>query len=171
MGMEAPRLPCPKIEPGQQWLLPEQEVYLRQFFRERLAALCSCIPINDQEAEEQLSYAYRVLGLDTPRVRWFDSPQAFLVAYALQWVSNAYGTEIGKHIHARMEALAEDVMWGIWKGASDTIWDQVEGSMPEGDAWDSMMNTIWMRVYEEIREKRLWEDDLWTDIWPKKWKE
>jgi hypothetical protein len=165
MVMEAQRLPCPKIERGQQRLLPEQEAYLRQFFQERLAAIRSCAPINEQEAEEHLSHTYRLLGLNPPRIRWFDSPLAFIAAYAPQWISHFYGTEVGKSIQRQLEDLTENVLLGIWEAASDTLWEQVEGSMPETGAWDRVGNTIWMQVYDEIREKRFWEDQAWESTW------
>ena len=137
--MEAPRLPCPKIERGQQQLLPEQQASLLQFFQERLAAMQTCALINEQEAEEHLRQAYRVLGLESPRIRWFDSPLAFMAAYAPQWVSNAAGTELGKSIQSQMETLVENVLLGIWESASDTLWYQVEGGFQvaaPGTAWE-----------------------------------
>lgn len=162
--MAAPRLPCPTIARGQQQLLPEQETSLRQFFRERLAAMCACTPINEQEVEEHLSNAYRVLGLEAPRIRWFDSPLAFLAAYAPQWESNSSGTELGKNIQGQIETLVEHVLLGIWDSASQTIWDQVEGIIPGGSAWDSVGNTLWMQVYHEIRMynlKRFWRPHVY----------
>ncbi len=165
MAREAQRLPCPKIERGQQRLLPEQEAYLRQFFQERLTAMLSCAPINEQEAEGHLPHTYRMLGLAAPRIRWFDSPLAFIAAYAPQWVTNSYGNEIGWSIQRQLEDLTEQVLLGIWEGASDTIWEQVEGSIPETGAWASVGNAIWMHVYNEIGEKRLREDDEWERKW------
>ena len=148
--MARPRLPCPRIARGQQQLLPEQEAYLRQFFRERLAALCACAPINEQEAEGHLSHLYRVLGVAAPRIRWFDSPLAFLAAYAPQWVSNAAGTELGKSIQPQLENLTEHALLGIWESASQPIWDQVEGSIQDGSAWERVGQTLWLQVYNEI---------------------
>lgn len=162
--MEAQHLPCPKIARGQQRLLPEQEAYLHLFFQERLAAMLSCAPINEQETEDYLSHAYRVLGLKTPRIRWFDSPLAFMVAYAPQWRTNSYGTALGESIQRQLEAVMEHVLLGIWDGVSDTIWDQVEGGMVETGAWDDLGSNIWIYIYNEIRGRRASEDDTWVDI-------
>jgi hypothetical protein len=181
--MAAPRLPCPRIARGQQHLLPEQETYLHQIFQERLAAVRTCAPINEQEAEGYLSQAYRVLGLAAPRIRWFDSPLAFLAAYTPQWVSHSSGTELGENVHGQIQALVEHVLLGIWESTSEPIWDQVEGSMPESSTWDSVGNALWLQVYNEIRaynEKRFWrpksphaywrvhqfgEDEAWESVY------
>jgi hypothetical protein len=183
--MGTARLPCPKIARGQQQLLPEQETYLHGFFQERYAALYACTPINEHEAEEHLYEAYRVLGLEAPRIRWFDSPLAFVAAYAPQWVSNSSGTEIGTSIQSRIEALAETVWFAIWEGTSEAIWDQVQESTPDSSAWGSMGNSIWRQVYNEIRvynAKAFWrkgssrgeapwrmqrfrEDEIWESVY------
>jgi hypothetical protein len=173
MAMETQRLPCPRIERGQQHLLPEQEVSLRQFFQERLAAMLSCAPINEHEAEEHLSQVYRALGLEAPRIRWFDSPLAFIAAYAPQWRTNSYGTEVGKSIQHQLDDLTEQVLLGIWETASDTLWEQVEGSLPETGAWDSVGTTIWMHVYNEISQMASEEYMVWAEpfSFPKSWSE
>jgi hypothetical protein len=74
-------LPCPKIVRGQKQLTPEQEAYARTFVHERTSALLSTVPINEQEAEEHLRVAYRVVGLKPPtKTLWFDSPSSFVRA-------------------------------------------------------------------------------------------
>jgi hypothetical protein len=74
--------PCPKIVRGQKQLTPEQATYARAFARERLAAMRSTAPIDEQAAEAQLRQIYRAAGVKPPQIiRWFDSPLSFLQAH------------------------------------------------------------------------------------------
>ena len=69
-----------KIQPGQKVLTPEQEAYARQFARERLAAMRSTAPY-EQQVEAHLRAVYRAAEVKLPTtMRWFDSPLAFVQA-------------------------------------------------------------------------------------------
>jgi hypothetical protein len=70
--------PCPKIECGQEELTAEQRAYARQFAEARIAAMLSCAPIDETEAEEWLRQAHHVARLPPARIRWFDSPMPFI---------------------------------------------------------------------------------------------
>ena len=74
--------PCPKIVRGQQKLTPEQKAYARAFARERIAAMLSTAPIDEQDVEAQVRQVYSAAGVKPPRtIRWFDSPRSFIQAY------------------------------------------------------------------------------------------
>lgn len=87
---EGLRLPCPKIVRGQQQLTPEQEAYAHQFARERIAAMLSPTPIDEQEAEVHLQAVYRADGKEPPAtIRWFDSPYSFVQEYVHHYVQGS----------------------------------------------------------------------------------
>lgn len=100
-------LPCPKIARGQQQLTPEQEAYARQFARERIAAMLSTAPIDEQEAEAHLRHAYGATGMEPPSTfRWFDSPLPFVQA----------------SVPDSVEDNVEDSVWLAWGTAWSTAW-------------------------------------------------
>ena len=103
--------PCPKITRGQQHLTPEQEAYARTFAEERLAAMLSTAPVDEQEAEEHLRAVYRVVGMKPPAtIRWFDSPSR-LTPSTWDWSHLPRDQFIGRRI------------WGSWR-------DRTQGIIP-----------------------------------------
>jgi hypothetical protein len=74
-------LSCPRIVRGQQDLTPEQQTFLSHFVKARIAVMLSTTVVDEEEAEAWLRQAYQVAGFPPPqRIRWFDSPQAFVPA-------------------------------------------------------------------------------------------
>ncbi len=61
-------------------LTEEQDAEVERFVQARIGAMLSTSPPSDAEAEASLGQAYSVVGLEPPRVRWFDSPLAFALA-------------------------------------------------------------------------------------------
>lgn len=82
MQSATPQQPCPKIVPGQQKLMQEQEQYILHASEAQGKAMLSCEPVDEAQAEAHLHDAYRVARLEPPLVRWFDSPASFALAYA-----------------------------------------------------------------------------------------
>jgi hypothetical protein len=87
MQSATPPQPYAKIVPGQQQLTRAQEDYFYQELEAQGAAMLSCEPIDKAQAEAHLRDAYRVAGLEPPRIRWFDSPGSFALAsaYCKEW--------------------------------------------------------------------------------------
>jgi hypothetical protein len=95
--------PCPKIVRDQQHLTPEQEAYARTFAEERLAAMLSTAPVDEQEAEEHLRAVYRVVGMKPPAtIRWFDSPYLLFGTSTWDWSHLPYSQFMGLRT------------WGSW---------------------------------------------------------
>src|SRR6516164_9560724 len=75
-----PTFPSPRIRPEQKRLTREQRAYAQQFNQKYITLMRSLVEVDEAEAEEHLRHAYLVADLAPPRIRWFDSPMAFLLA-------------------------------------------------------------------------------------------
>lgn len=166
-------LPCPKVVRGQLQLTPEQEAYAREFARERIAAMLSITPIDEQVAETHLREAYRVFGLRPPaRIRWFDSPLSFLWTRVEE-----------KNVEGGMEAL----MWAggrvnveanVWQSVRvnvqanvrSNVWQRVV-SIGRQFPWMETGPPLWMDALRSVEEglvARAWEkvkERVGADVW------
>lgn len=135
--------PCPKIAWGQQQLTPEQAAYARQFAQERIAVLLSTEPIDEQEAEEHLREAYRVIAEQPPAtIRWFDSPLSFALAgvQASMWaLKNRSRSKLRQDDSGRRR---------IWDGTIRSIWNS--------GRWDSG-RTVWSEILSIVAHAIEWE--------------
>jgi hypothetical protein len=136
-------LPCSKIEPGQEQLTLKQEAYVYQFSAERIAAQLSCTPIDEQEAEDHLCRAYRVAGLEPPRMNWVDSPLSLVHGPLPQsvwasvlgktWVSEG-NTPLPWAARTAVDIIAIDIKDSVLTRATESIRESVE---------ESVMDTTW----------------------------
>ncbi len=87
--------------------------------------MLSCSAVDEAEAEEHLRHAYRVAGLEPPRLRWFDSPRS-LVVFPLS--SPHIQASLGKRVRNLVKEAVEDrirdgVGIDVWGSVWDTIHD------------------------------------------------
>jgi len=109
-------LPTP-TGPDQDALTDEQEAEVARFVQARIAAMLSTTLPSDAEVEAYLGHAYGVVGLEPPRVRWFDSPIAFALAPDLppQSLELLVRTSVEARVVA---ACAERVSEALWDALS-----------------------------------------------------
>jgi hypothetical protein len=105
-------------------LTEEQDAEVERFVQARIAAMLSTTPPNDAEAEAYLGQAYGVVGLEPPRVRWFDSPIAFALAPDLppQRLELLVRTSVEARVAA---ACAERVSESLWTALSIRLLDPI----------------------------------------------
>lgn len=116
-------LPAP-TGPAPYELTDEQEAEVERFVQARIAAMLSTAPPSDAEAEASLGHAYGVVGLEPPRVRWFDSPIAFSLAPDLP--PQRLELLVRTSVEARVAAMcAERVSESLWTALSLRLLDPI----------------------------------------------
>src|SRR5258708_1288801 len=114
-------LPVPPVPTGPDLyeleLTEEQDAEVERFVRARIATMLSTTPPSDAEIEAYLGHAYGVVGLEPPRVRWFDSPIAFALAPDLP--PQSLELVVRTSVEALVAAMcAERVSEGLWVALS-----------------------------------------------------
>jgi RNA polymerase-interacting CarD/CdnL/TRCF family regulator len=128
--------PCPKLVRDQQELTEEQEAYVREFARKRLAAMLSTVPIDEQEGEAHLRAVYRVARVAPPgTIRWFDSPLSFLQA-----------CEQGTYWPGDVVTQ----MWdSLWESGNPRVWSHVEERLPHM-IQDRVLSSVPKRIRDRV---------------------
>jgi hypothetical protein len=103
-------LPCPRIVPGQKRLTAGQRAYAQQFDQACIAAVRSTVEMDEAEGEAYLRQAYLVAGFPPPRIRWFDSPMAFLLAHGPPNVAGKMGIPVEDREAIGIEMPVEDMV-------------------------------------------------------------
>lgn len=163
---------CSKIVRGQESLTVEQKAYARHHAHQRIEASLSTAAICEQEAEEHLREAYCVANLRLPRVRWFDSPVAFVEAYCSGMkdsksdsVWEHVGAGVGKSVWESVGDIAwnsesdsvEDSVWAdvrrsVWASVGGIVWEGVRNSIEANaleSVWDRALESVWAYEYED----------------------
>lgn len=165
--------PCPKIVRGQWWLTPEQEAYMREFAHMRIAAKLSTTPIDEQEAEQYLRDAYRVAGVKPPaRIRWFDSPCAFVRASVEDPVWAGVEDSVCGRVRTSVEGSLRFNVWERVKASVRTsvgsrAWENVKASILTLVAPLTMADSFMPHRVESSTESRVYhhmEDQVWKSV-------
>jgi len=122
-------LPAP-TGPDLYELTEEQGAEVERFVQARIAAMLSTTPPSDAAVEAYLGQAYGVVGLDPPRVRWFDSPIAYALAPDLppQRLDLLLRTSVEARVAAACAERLSESLWGalsIRDPISDGVWSAV----------------------------------------------
>lgn len=143
-------LPCPKIVREQPEFTTEQHAYARQFAQECITSMLSIEAVDEAEAEAHLSQVYHIAGLKPPQMRWFDSPMAFLLAYA--------PPKMWESLSASVQGSLKSSVWKSQKAklgtsVDDTVWESMEGSLGES-------RQDWVRNLSHV-----WSTSVWPNTW------
>jgi hypothetical protein len=169
---------CPRIIKGQEKLTPEQEDYARQFAQERIAAMLSTSAIDENLAEEHLRAAYKVAGLELPKVRWFDSPISFVRASVRASVGasvrDSVRASVGASVRASVGASVRDSVGASVRasvGASvwDSVWASVRdsvGASVRDSVGASVRDSVWASVRASVWDSvRAYLDENWHSFY------
>src|SRR5215472_14159285 len=128
------------LQPGQQHLTPEQEVAVRRFALEQIAAQFSTEPVNEAEAEAWLRAAYQVAGLRPPStIIWLDNPLQFMALVLLQSVRMAERVweQVWERVMDCLSESGEAREWErLWTGLWESVLQSVQASVGQ-DVWNS----------------------------------
>jgi uncharacterized protein DUF6745 len=153
--------------PGQEDLTEEQAAAVEHFVRARIGAMLSTTPPSEAEIEAYLGQAYGVVGIEPPRVRWFDSPIAFALAPDLP--PQSLELLLRTSVEARVAAMcAEHVSESLWGALSIRLLDPISDGV-----WSTVGRLIEQAAFAHIRQPdhpRTHQDaDLWemagTSFW------
>lgn len=161
----------------QEELTEEQEAYLEQFIQERLAAGHFTPASASGEAEEHLRLAYQVVGLDPPKIRWFDSPLAFVLEPkpAPQSIETLLRTSLEARVAATIPERISEPIWEelstMLERIGDSVWYST-GRLIENAVLESMgrgphdHNTVPKMFTRRDLQNALWSvaiEGLWTN--------
>jgi uncharacterized protein DUF6745 len=161
-------LPVP-TGPDPYELTEEQGAEVERFVQARIAAMLSATPPSDAAVEAYLGQAYGVVGLEPPRVRWFDSPIAFALAPDLppQRLELLVRTSVEARVAA---ACAERVSESLWTALSIRLHDPISDAV-----WSAVGRLIEQAAFAQIgqadhpptyrRDDHLRIPTLHADLW------